>query len=131
MPLHDVRLNIAEIRKPELDAQLVAEGVAQQLERRVQFRRAMRRAVTNTMRIGAEGIKVKVSGRMNGAEIARSEWYREGRVPLHTFRADIDYGLAEAKTTYGVIGVKVWVFRGEVFDSSESTQESQDARPKQ
>ena len=131
MALHDVRLNISEIRKPELDAQLDAEGVAQQLERRVQFRRAMRRAVTNTMRIGAEGIKVKVSGRMNGAEIARSEWYREGRVPLHTFRADIDYGLAEAKTTYGVIGVKVWVFRGEVFDSSESTQENQDARSKQ
>ena len=130
LPLHDVRLNIAEIRKPELDAQLVAEGVAQQLERRVQFRRAMRRAVTNTMRIGAEGIKVKVSGRMNGAEIARSEWYREGRVPLHTFRADIDYGLAEAKTTYGVIGVKVWIFRGEVFDSNESTQETQDARSK-
>ena len=131
MVLHDVRLNISEIRKPELDAQLVAEGIAQQLERRVQFRRAMRRAVTNTMRIGAEGIKVKVSGRLNGAEIARSEWYREGRVPLHTFRADIDYGLAEARTTYGVIGVKVWVFRGEVFDSSESTQESQDSRPKQ
>ena len=131
MALHDVRLNISEIRKPELDAQLVAEGIAQQLERRVQFRRAMRRAVTNTMRIGAEGIKVKVSGRLNGAEIARSEWYREGRVPLHTFRADIDYGLAEARTTYGVIGVKVWVFRGEVFDSGDSSQESQDARPKQ
>ena len=131
MVLHDVRLNISEIRKPELDAQLVAEGIAQQLERRVQFRRAMRRAVTNTMRIGAEGIKVKVSGRLNGAEIARSEWYREGRVPLHTFRADIDYGLAEARTTYGVIGVKVWVFRGEVFDSGDSTQESQDARSKQ
>jgi small subunit ribosomal protein S3 len=120
MPLHDVRLNIAEIRKPELDAKLVAEGIAQQLERRVQFRRAMRRAVTNTMRVGAEGIKVKVSGRLNGAEIARSEWYREGRVPLHTLRADIDYGLAESKTTYGVIGVKVWVFRGEVFDSTEA-----------
>ena len=131
MALHDVRLNISEIRKPELDAQLVAEGIAQQLERRVQFRRAMRRAVTNTMRIGAEGIKVKVSGRLNGAEIARSEWYREGRVPLHTFRADIDYGLAEAMTTYGVIGVKVWVFRGEVFDSGEAAQESQDSRPKQ
>jgi small subunit ribosomal protein S3 len=127
MPLHDVRLNISEIRKPELDAQLVAEGIAQQLERRVQFRRAMRRAVTNTMRVGAEGIKVKVSGRLNGAEIARSEWYREGRVPLHTFRADIDYGLAEAKTTYGIIGVKVWVFRGEVFDSTESTAESSEA----
>jgi small subunit ribosomal protein S3 len=120
MPLQDVRLNISEIRKPELDAQLVAEGIAQQLERRVQFRRAMRRAVTNTMRVGAEGIKVKVSGRLNGAEIARSEWYREGRVPLHTFRADIDYGLAEARTTYGVIGVKVWVFRGEVFDSADT-----------
>ena len=118
MPLHDVRLNISEIRKPELDALLVAEGIAQQLERRVQFRRAMRRAVTNTMRIGAEGIKVRVSGRLNGAEIARSEWYREGRVPLHTFRADIDYGLAEARTTYGVIGVKVWVFRGEVRESA-------------
>ena len=120
MPLNDVRLNIAEIRKPELDALLVAEGIAQQLERRVQFRRAMRRAVTNTMRIGAEGIKVRVSGRLNGAEIARSEWYREGRVPLHTFRADIDYGLAEAKTTYGVIGVKVWVFRGEVREGAEA-----------
>jgi small subunit ribosomal protein S3 len=127
MPLPDVRLNISEIRKPELDAQLVAEGIAQQLERRVQFRRAMRRAVTNTMRLGAEGIKVKVSGRLNGAEIARSEWYREGRVPLHTFRADIDYGFAEARTTYGVIGVKVWVFRGEVFDHGESKQESAEA----
>ncbi len=127
MPLHDVRLNISEIRKPELDAQLVAEGIAQQLERRVQFRRAMRRAVTNTMRLGAEGVKVKVSGRLNGAEIARSEWYREGRVPLHTLRADIDYGLAEAKTTYGVIGVKVWVFRGEVFDVAEAKQEQQEA----
>jgi len=118
MPLHDVRLNISEIRKPELDAFLVAEGIAQQLERRVQFRRAMRRAVTNTMRIGAEGIKVRVSGRLNGAEIARSEQYREGRVPLHTLRADIDYGLAEARTTYGVIGVKVWVFRGEVREGA-------------
>ena len=124
MPLQDVRLNISEIRKPELDAKLVAEGIAQQLERRVQFRRAMRRAVTNTMRVGAEGIKVKVSGRLNGAEIARSEWYREGRVPLHTLRADIDYGLAEARTTYGIIGVKVWVFRGEVFDSAETTTEN-------
>jgi small subunit ribosomal protein S3 len=123
MLLQDVRINISEIRKPELDAQLVAEGIAQQLERRVQFRRAMRRAVTNTMRVGAEGVKVKVAGRLNGAEIARSEWYREGRVPLHTFRADIDYGLAEARTTYGVIGVKVWVFRGEVFESSETSQD--------
>jgi small subunit ribosomal protein S3 len=112
LPLQDVRVNIAEIRKPELDAQLVAEGIAQQLERRVMFRRAMKRSVTNTMRLGAQGVKVKVGGRLNGAEIARSEWYREGRVPLHTFRADIDYGFAEAKTTYGIIGVKVWIFRG-------------------
>ena len=119
MSLADVRLNISEIRKPELDAQLVAEGIAQQLERRVMFRRAMKRAVTNTMRLGAEGIKVKVGGRLNGAEIARSEWYHEGRVPLHTFRADIDYGFAESATTYGVIGVKVWIFRGEVFDALE------------
>jgi small subunit ribosomal protein S3 len=109
-------IRIEEIRKPELDAQLVAESVAQQLERRIMFRRAMRRAVTNAMRLGAQGIKVNVAGRLGGAEIARSEWYREGRVPLHTFRADIDYGFAEARTTYGVIGVKVWVFKGEVFD---------------
>jgi len=114
--LNDLHINISEIRKPELDAQLVAEGIAQQLERRVMFRRAMKRAVTNTMRLGAEGIKVKVGGRLNGAEIARSEWYREGRVPLHTFRADIDYGFAEAHTTYGVIGVKVWIFKGEIFE---------------
>ena len=119
MPLHDVRLNIAEIRKPELDAQLVAEGIAQQIEKRVMFRRAMKRAVMSTMRSGALGMKVRVSGRLNGAEIARTEWYREGRVPLHTFRADIDYGLAEAQTTYGVIGVKVWIFKGEVFDQAE------------
>ena len=116
MPIGDVRINISEVRKPELDAQLVAEGIAQQLERRVMFRRAMKRSVTNTMRVGAEGIKVKVGGRLNGAEIARSEWYREGRVPLHTLRADIDYGFAEAKTTYGIIGVKVWIFKGEVYD---------------
>jgi len=116
LPIGDVRINIAEIRKPELDAQLVAEGIAQQLERRVMFRRAMKRAVTNTMRLGAQGVKIKVGGRLNGAEIARSEWYREGRVPLHTFRADIDYGFAEAKTTYGVIGVKVWIFKGEVIE---------------
>ena len=120
MNINDVRINISEVRKPELDAQLVAEGIAQQLERRVMFRRAMKRAVTNTMRVGAEGIKVKVSGRLNGAEIARSEWYREGRVPLHTLRADIDYGVAEARTTYGVIGVKVWIFKGEVFDKPEA-----------
>jgi small subunit ribosomal protein S3 len=124
MPVTNVRINIAEIRKPELDAQLVAEGIAQQLERRVMFRRAMKRAVTNTMRIGALGIKVRVSGRLNGAEIARTEWYREGRIPLHTFRADIDYGFAEAKTTYGVIGVKVWIFKGEVFAQQEQPAES-------
>ena len=123
MPAGDVRINISEIRKPELDAQLVAEGIAQQLERRVMFRRAMKRAVTNTMRIGALGIKVRVSGRLNGAEIARTEWYREGRIPLHTFRADIDYGFAEAKTTYGVIGVKVWIFKGEVFSQQEQVTE--------
>jgi small subunit ribosomal protein S3 len=123
MGLSDVRINIAEIRKPELDARLVAEGIAQQLERRVMFRRAMKRAVTNTMRLGAQGIKVMVAGRLNGGEIARSEWYREGRVPLHTFRADMDYALAEAMTTYGVIGVKVWIFRGEVFDQQEAPAE--------
>ena len=110
-----VHINIEEIRKPELDAQLVAESVAQQLERRIMFRRAMKRAVQNAMRIGAEGIRINVAGRLNGAEIARTEWYREGRVPLHTLRANIDYGFAEAKTTYGVIGVKVWIFKGEVF----------------
>jgi small subunit ribosomal protein S3 len=127
MPVTDVRINISEIRKPELDAQLVAEGIAQQLERRVMFRRAMKRAVTNTMRIGALGIKVRVSGRLNGAEIARTEWYREGRIPLHTFRADIDYGLAEAKTTYGVIGVKVWIFKGEVFQQQEQAAPAEGA----
>jgi small subunit ribosomal protein S3 len=110
-----VQISVEEIRKPELDAQLVAEGVAQQLEKRIMFRRAMKRAVQNTLRLGAEGIKISVGGRLNGAEIARTEWYREGRVPLHTFRADIDYGFAEAKTTYGIIGVKVWVFKGEVL----------------
>jgi small subunit ribosomal protein S3 len=115
-----VHINIEEIRKPELDAQLVAESVAQQIERRIMYRRAMKRAVTNTMRLGAQGIKVNIAGRLNGAEIARSEWYREGRVPLHTLRADIDYGFAEAKTPAGIIGVKVWVFKGEVFDRSEN-----------
>lgn len=112
-----VHVNIEEIRKPELDAQLVAENVAQQLERRIMFRRAMKRAVGNAMRLGGQGIRIQVSGRLNGAEIARTEWYREGRVPLHTLRADIDYGLAHAKTTYGVIGVKVWIFKGEILDS--------------
>jgi len=113
VPTH---ITVAEIRKPELDAQLVAEGVAQQLERRIMFRRAMKRAVGNSMRLGALGIKVCVSGRLNGADIARSEWYREGRVPLHTLRADVDYGFVEAKTTYGVLGVKVWIYKGEVFN---------------
>ncbi len=126
LKIQDVKIRIAEIRKPELDAKLVAEGIAQQLVRRVMFRRAMKRAVTNTMRLGAQGIKVKVAGRLNGAEIARSEWYREGRVPLHTLRADIDYGLAEANTTYGVIGVKVWIFKGEVFDTAETGSEAAD-----
>lgn len=111
-----VNVNIEEIRKPELDAYLVAENIAQQLERRIMFRRAMKRAVTNAMRLGAQGVKVRVSGRLNGADIARAEWYHEGRVPLHTLRADIDYGFCEASTTYGVIGVKVWLFKGEVFD---------------
>jgi small subunit ribosomal protein S3 len=111
-----VNVNIEEIRKPELDAHLVAENIAQQLERRIMFRRAMKRAVTNAMRLGAQGVKVRVSGRLNGADIARAEWYHEGRVPLHTLRADIDYGFYEAQTTYGVIGVKVWLFKGEIFD---------------
>ena len=113
VPTH---ITVAEIRKPELDAQLVAEGIAQQLERRIMFRRAMKRAVGNSMRLGALGIKVCVSGRLNGADIARSEWYREGRVPLHTLRADVDYGFVEARTTYGVLGVKVWIYKGEVFN---------------
>jgi small subunit ribosomal protein S3 len=122
-----VKINIEEIRKPELDSHLVAEGIAQQLERRIMFRRAMRRAVTNTMRLGALGIKVTVAGRLNGSEIARTEWYREGRVPLHTLRADIDYGTAEAKTTYGVIGIKVWIFKGEVFDLEAKAAAGKDA----
>jgi small subunit ribosomal protein S3 len=116
-----VQITVEEIRKPELDSYLVAESVANQLERRIMFRRAMRRAVTNAMRLGAQGIRVNVAGRLNGAEIARSEWYREGRVPLHTLRADIDYGIAEAKTTYGVIGVKVWIFKGEILGRGEAT----------
>ena len=111
----EVGLNIEEIRKPEIDAQLVADSIAQQLEKRIMFRRAMKRAMQNAMRLGAQGIKIMSSGRLNGIEIARTEWYREGRVPLHTLRADIDYGFAEAKTTYGVIGIKVWVFKGEVM----------------
>ena len=119
MGLPSIHINIEEIRKPELDAQLVAESVAQQLERRIMFRRAMKRAVQNTMRLGALGVKINVAGRLNGAEIARAEWYREGRVPLHTLRADIDYGFAEAETTYGIIGVKVWIFKGEVIGKQE------------
>tara|TARA_Y100000588_G_C13959980_1_gene798300 strand:- start:159 stop:833 length:675 start_codon:yes stop_codon:yes gene_type:complete len=114
-----VHINVEEIRKPEIDALLVAQNVAQQLERRVQFRRAMRRVIQNAMRLGAKGIKVRVAGRLGGAEIARSESYLEGRVPLHTLRADIDYATAEAKTTYGILGVKVWIFKGEIIGASE------------
>src|SRR5215510_6273968 len=116
----EVGLNIEEIRKPEIDAQLVADSIAQQLEKRIMFRRAMKRAMQNAMRLGAQGIKIMSSGRLNGIEIARTEWYREGRVPLHTLRADIDYGFAEAKTTYGVIGIKVWVYKGEVVPKGET-----------
>ncbi len=123
-----VHINVSEVRKPELDAQLVAESIAQQLERRIMFRRAMKRAVGNAMRLGALGIKVNVAGRLNGAEIARSEWYREGRVPLHTLRADIDYGFAEARTTYGVIGIKVWIYKGEIFDFAQVGQEKPEER---
>jgi len=111
----DVGLNIEEIRKPEIDAQLISDSISQQLEKRIMFRRAMKRAMQNAMRLGAQGIKIMCAGRLNGIEIARTEWYREGRVPLHTLRADIDYGFSEAKTTYGVIGIKVWVFKGEVL----------------
>ncbi len=122
-------INVEEIRKPELDSQLVAENVANQLERRIMFRRAMKRAVSNAMRLGAQGIRINVAGRLNGAEIARTEWYREGRVPLHTLRADIDYGFAEAHTTYGVIGVKVWIFKGEVL-SHQQDEEAEIAEAK-
>lgn len=115
-----VHINIEEIRKPDLDARLVAQNVAQQLERRVMFRRAMKRVVQNAMRQGAEGIKVQISGRLGGAEIARTEWYREGRVPLHTLRADIDYAIYEAATTYGILGVKVWIFKGEVIGGDDA-----------
>ncbi len=122
-----VQLGVEEVRKPELDAQLVAESIAQQLEKRIMFRRAMKRAATNASRLGAKGIKIMVAGRLNGAEIARTEWMREGRVPLHTLRADIDYGTAEARTTYGVIGVKVWIFKGEVFDQAEPVEAKAEA----
>ena len=121
------QVSVEEIRKPELDATLVAQNVASQIERRIMYRRAMKRAVTNSMRIGAEGIKINVAGRLNGAEIARSEWYREGRVPLHTLRADIDYGVAEASTTYGIIGIKVWIFKGEIFDYGKKNSGETDA----
>src|SRR5512134_3345659 len=114
-----VHVNIEEVRKPEIDAQLIADSISQQLQKRIMFRRAMKRAITNAMRLGAQGIKIMSAGRLNGIEIARTEWYREGRVPLHTMRADIDYGFAEAKTTYGVIGIKVWVFKGEVMAKNE------------
>jgi small subunit ribosomal protein S3 len=114
-----VHVNIEEVRKPELDAQLIADNISAQLEKRIMFRRAMKRAMTNAMRLGAQGIKIMSAGRLNGIEIARTEWYREGRVPLHTLRADIDYGFSEAKTTYGVIGIKVWVFKGEVLGKGE------------
>ncbi len=125
-----VKISVEEIRKPELDAQLVAAGIAQQLEKRIMYRRAMKRAVTNTMRLGAQGVKINVAGRLNGAEIARGEWYREGRVPLHTLRADIDYGTAEANTTYGIIGIKVWIFKGEVFDMDAHTAASEKTKSK-
>ena len=122
-----VHINIEEIRKPEIDAKLIADSIAQQLEKRIMFRRAMKRAMTNAMRLGAQGIKIMSSGRLNGIEIARREWYREGRVPLHTLRADIDYGVSEAKTTYGVIGVKVWVYKGD--GSRVEAQAPQPAEP--
>lgn len=129
--INNVKINIEEIRKPELDAQLVAESIAQQLERRVMFRRAMKRSMQNTMRMGGQGIKINVAGRLNGAEIARSECYREGRVPLHTLRADIDYGFAEALTTYGILGIKVWIYKGEVFDlEQKKAAAQQEAKPK-
>jgi len=119
----DVALNIVEVRKPEIDAKLVAENIAQQLERRVAFRRAMKRAVQSAMRLGAEGIRINCAGRLGGAEIARTEWYREGRVPLHTLRADIDYGIATAKTAYGTCGIKVWVFKGEIMEHDPMAQD--------
>ena len=119
----EVHLNIVEVRKPETDAQLIAENIAQQLERRIAFRRAMKRSMQSAMRLGAKGVRINVSGRLGGAEIARMEWYREGRVPLHTLRADIDYGFIQAKTTYGIIGVKVWVFKGEVLEHDPMAQD--------
>ena len=123
MTASELHLNIVEVRKPELDAQLVAESIAQQLERRVSFRRAIKRAAQNAMRMGALGIRINVSGRLGGAEIARTEWTREGRVPLHTLRADIDYALAEAKTAYGIIGIKVWIYKGEIMEHDPSAHD--------
>ncbi len=123
----ELHLNIVEVRKPELDAALVAESIAQQLERRVSFRRAMKRAVQNAMRMGALGIRVNVAGRLGGAEIARTEWYREGRVPLHTLRADIDYALCEATTPYGIIGIKVWIFKGEIMEHDPAARDRRQA----
>jgi small subunit ribosomal protein S3 len=122
MGVQQVHVNIEEIRKPEIDAQLIADSIAQQLEKRIMFRRAMKRAMQNAMRLGAQGIKIMSAGRLNGIEIARTEWYREGRVPLHTLRADIDYGLGEAKTNYGVIGIKVWVYKGEIMPKGADAQ---------
>ncbi|MDR3326174.1 MAG: 30S ribosomal protein S3 [Rhodospirillaceae bacterium] len=127
----EIHLNIVEIRKPELDARLVAENVAQQLERRVAFRRAMKRAVQNALRMGANGIRINCSGRLGGAEIARTEWYREGRVPLHTLRADVDYGIATAKTTYGTCGIKVWVFKGEIMSYDQIMQDKNTSETRQ
>lgn len=124
-----VHISVEEIRKPEVDARLVAESVAQQLEKRIMFRRAMKRAVSNAMRLGAQGVRINVAGRLNGAEIARTEWYREGRVPLHTLRADIDYGFAEANTTYGIIGVKVWIFKGEIIGRPEQEVAKEKEKP--
>ena len=127
MTASELHLNIVEVRKPELDAQLVGESIAQQLERRVSFRRAMKRAVQNAMRIGALGIRVNISGRLGGAEIARTEWYREGRVPLHTLRADIDYALAEASTPYGIIGIKVWIYKGDIMEHDPQARDRRQA----
>src|SRR5215207_7273462 len=124
-----VHINIEEIRKPELDAQLIADSITQQLQKRIMFRRAMKRAITNAMRLGAQGIKIMSAGRLNGIEIARTEWYREGRVPLHTLRADIDYGFSEAKTTYGVIGVKVWVYKGDTLGRTDAPSLDSTPRP--
>src|SRR6478609_1177750 len=124
-----VHVNIEEVRKPELDAQLIADSIAQQLQKRIMFRRAMKRAITNAMRLGAQGIKIMSAGRLNGIEIARTEWYREGRVPLHTLRADIDYGFSEAKTTYGVIGIKVWVFKGDTLGMRDAPNLDATPRP--